>query len=367
MIIERISILNFKNIAETELTFSPKINCLFGNNGMGKTNLLDALYYLSFTKNHNNLNDSQLIKHGEDFAVLQGFYRDKDQEEAVYCGMKRKHRKVFKRNKKEYDKLSEHIGLLPLVMVSPDDVDLIQGGSDERRRFVDMIISQYDREYLFNLIQYNKALQQRNALLKAGNPYTDDALFDVLEEQMLATGEFIHAARLHFIALFRPIFMEYYRLISIDGQESVDLRYESQLAHTPLQQLFAERRERDKLLGYTTVGIHKDDFEFLLDDYLIRKIGSQGQNKTYLIALKLAQFNFLLTKGSAVPILLLDDIFDKLDARRVEQIIQLVSGNEFGQIFITDTNRKYLNDILASIKHDYKLFEVKNGIIGEML
>jgi DNA replication and repair protein RecF len=362
MIIDRISILNFKNIEEAELSFSAKMNCLFGNNGMGKTNLLDALYYLSFTKNHTNLLDSQLIKHEQEFCVLQGFYNDGDVREEIYCGIKRKVRKVFKRNKKEYSRLSEHIGLIPMVMISPADTDLIQGGSDERRKFVDMVISQYDREYLLTLIHYNKVLQQRNSLLKEETPLLDDSLFEILEEQMTLDGEIIYRKRKEFIDGFLPVFREYHRQIC-NGGETVELQYESQLNDSPLNQLFANKREKDKILGYTSVGIHKDDFLFLIDDYLIRKIGSQGQNKTYLIALKLAQFNFLVQKGSSPPILLMDDIFDKLDANRVEQIIALVAQPEFGQIFITDTNRKYLDEILSGMNHDYKLFQVEAGKI----
>ncbi|GHU82702.1 DNA replication and repair protein RecF [Bacteroidia bacterium] len=365
MIIDRISILNFKNIEEAELSFSPKMNCLFGNNGMGKTNLLDALFYLSFTKNHTNLLDSQLVKHDEEFCVLQGFYHDGDTSEEIYCGIKRKQRKVFKRNKKEYDRLSEHIGLIPMVMISPADTDLIQGGSDERRKFVDMVISQYDRQYLQTLIHYTKALQQRNSLLKEKNAPSDDSLFEILEEQMCFDGEIIHRKRQDFIAGFLPVFREYHRQIS-NGGESVDLQYDSQLNDCALNQLLADKRERDKFLGYTSVGIHKDDFLFLIDDYLMRKIGSQGQNKTCLISLKLAQFNFLVQKGSSTPILLMDDIFDKLDAKRVEKIIALVAQPEFGQIFITDTNRKYLDEILSEMNHDYKLFQVKTGQISEL-
>ena len=363
MIIERISIINFKNIEEAELSFSPKMNYLFGNNGMGKTNLLDALYYLSFTKNHTNLLDFQLIRHGDEFCVLQGYYSNNDTKEEVYCGIKHKQRKIFKRNKKEYERLSEHIGLIPIVMISPADTELIQGGSAERRKFVDMIISQYDKMYLRLLIHYNKVLQQRNSLLKERGT-VDDSLFDVLDEQLISDGEFIHQKRKEFISDFRPIFQKYHQAIS-DGCESVDLQYDSQLDTCSLPLALKEKLNIDKILGYTGTGIHKDDFPFLLGDHLIRKIGSQGQNKTYLIALKLAQFQFLLQKNTSVPILLLDDIFDKLDANRVERIIQLVTKDEFGQIFVTDTNRKYLDEILFGLKHDYKLFQVENGKITE--
>jgi len=260
--------------------------------------------------------------------------------------------------------MSEHIGLLPLVMVSPADSELIQGGSDERRKFADMVISQYDKEYLHTLIHYNKALQQRNSLLRDNDKPVDNSLLDILDGQLIEDGKTIYRKRADFSDSFLPIFKEYYRKISNES-ESVDFRYESQFAKTDdLQLLFASHRERDKILGFTTAGIHKDDFLFTLDGFLLRKIGSQGQNKTCLIALKLAQFEYLTKKGSSTPILLLDDIFDKLDAERVEQIVKLVARPEFGQIFITDTNRKYLDEILSGMSHDYKLFHVENGIIS---
>ena len=361
MIIERISILNFKNIEEAHLSFSPKMNYFFGNNGMGKTNLLDALFYLSFTKNHTNLLDFQLIRHNEEFCILQGYFCDNDSKEEIYCGIKHKQRKVFKRNKKEYERLSNHIGLIPVVMISPADTELIQGGSVERRKFVDMIISQYDKEYLRYLIHYNKVLQQRNSLLRDRASCSDNSLFDILDEQLMPDNEFIHEKRKAFIAEFLPIFQKYYQII-VAGSETIDLRYDSQLNNlSSLLQTLVDKRESDKILGFTSTGIHKDDFSFLLGEHLIRKTGSQGQNKTYLIALKLAQFQFLLQKNTSVPILLLDDIFDKLDANRVERIIQLVTKDEFGQIFVTDTNRKYLDEILTGLKHEYKLFLVKEG------
>ncbi|MDR0768742.1 MAG: DNA replication and repair protein RecF, partial [Dysgonamonadaceae bacterium] len=358
MIINRISIFNFKNIEETELSFSPKMNCLFGNNGMGKTNLLDALFYLSFTKSHTNLLDHQIIRHEQEFCVLQACYADGNTVEEIYCGLKRKSRKIFKRNKKEYERMSEHIGLIPVVMVSPADTDLISGGSSERRKFVDMAISQYDRDYLRVLIHYNKVLQQRNSLLRDGA--ADDYLFEALDRQLAADGIVIHEKRCRFVEEFLPVFRKYYRQICSDG-EPIDMQYESQFYGDGAENMIASSRQKDKALGFTSVGIHKDDFLLLLDKYLIRKVGSQGQNKTCLIALKLAQFNFLAQKGHSTPILLLDDIFDKLDAQRVEQIIALVARPEFGQIFITDTNRKYLDEILAGMNHDYKLFLVENG------
>lgn len=365
MIIERLSILNYKSIEEAELSFSPKMNYLFGNNGMGKTNLLDALYYLSFCKSHSNLPDNQLIRYGEEFCVLQGFYQEDGMPEEVYCGIKRRQRKVFKRNKKEYERLSDHIGLIPLVMISPEDTNLISGGSEGRRKFIDLLISQYDKEYLHELIRYNRALGQRNSLLKEDTAFSEDSLFDILDEQLSLSGEVIHRKRRKFLEEYLPFFREYHQYICNDG-ESVDLIYDSQLNEFPLDQLLLDRREKDKIVGYTSGGVHKDDFQFLLDSHLIRKTGSQGQNKTYLIALKLAQFSFLVKQGLSTPLLLMDDIFDKLDASRVEQIVQLVSRSEFGQIFITDTNRKYLDDILKKTDQDYKLFQMESGKVENL-
>jgi DNA replication and repair protein RecF len=332
---------------------------------MGKTNLLDALYYLSFTKNYTNLTDSQLIKHDADFAVIQGYYRDGGETAEVYCGIRKKHKKIFRWNKKDYDRLSEHIGRVPAVMISPADSGLIQGGSEERRKFADMLVSQYDREYLQALIHYNKALQQRNALLRSPVPTeTNAGLFEIWEEQMAAAGKIIREKRKDFMEQYLPVFNRYYSRIGT-GQESIGMEYETLSEEESFASLLREKRERDKILGYTSVGMHKEDFHFLLDGHLIRKTGSQGQIKTFLIALKLAQYRLLVEKGSSTPILLLDDLFDKLDAERVERIIHLVTQPEFGQIFITDTNRKYLDEILAGIPYDYKLFQVNNGTVQE--
>lgn len=360
MILKKLAILHYKNIEQAEVLFSPKINCFFGNNGMGKTNLLDAVYYLSFTKSHVNTPDGQIIQSGQDMCVLQGLYDYDGREEEVFCAIRNGQRKQFKRNKKEYEKLSEHIGLLPLVMISPADVELIRGGSEERRRFLDLIISQQDKPYLHALIQYNKALQQRNVLLK--NHSKDASLFDVLEMQMDRYGRLVYECRKRLVEDFVPIFNDYYHQIC-SFSEKVGLNYISQLEQEELKDILERNRERDSILGYTSSGIHKDELEMLLNDALIRRVGSQGQNKTYLIALKLAQFAFLKAKGQTIPILLLDDLFDKLDANRVEQIIQLVNSEQFGQIFITDTNRKYLDEILTQTGNAYSLFRVDHGIV----
>ena len=365
MILKRISILNYKNLEQVELDFSPKMNCFIGQNGMGKTNLLDAVYYLSFCKSVSNPIDSQNIKHNQDFFVVQGSYlTDEGDPEEVYCGLKRRQKKQFKRNKKEYSKLSDQIGLIPLVMVSPADSELILGGSEERRRFMDVVISQYDREYLTALIRYNKAMAQRNTLFKA-EVEPDDELMNVWEEMMASAGEVVFRKRNDFINEFIPTFQSFYSYISQD-QELVNLSYESHAMQGDLLQLIRESRQRDRIMGYSLKGIHKDDLVMQLAEYPIKREGSQGQNKTYLVALKLAQFDFLRRTGSnTTPLLLLDDIFDKLDASRVEQIVKLVSGDKFGQIFITDTNRDHLDKILRKIEGDYKVFGVEQGAIYE--
>lgn len=364
MILKRISILNYKNIAQADLCFSPNVNCFLGNNGMGKTNLLDAIYYLSFCKSFSNVVDSQNIRHGEDFFIIQGFYDLDGKEEEFYCGMKRRQKKQFKRNKKEYERLSDHIGFIPLVMVSPTDADLISGGSEERRRFVDLVISQSDKEYLDALIRYNKALVQRNALLK-GEAEPDGTVLDIWEEQMESYGRLIFERRVAFVERFIPVFQEFYRFISSD-HEQVGIRYESDASDGDLRLLLQQSRMRDRILGHSTKGIHRDDLLLSLGEYPMKRIASQGQSKTFLIALKLAQFDFLKQTGHTDPILLLDDIFDKLDALRVEKIIQLVSGTRFGQIFITDTNRKYLDEIIVQNGNDFRLFQVCNGEIHPM-
>ena len=365
MWLKRISILNYKNLEQVDLAFSRKMNCIIGRNGTGKTNLMDAVYYLSFCKSATNPIDSQNICHDQDFFVVQGFYETDDGDpEEVYCGLKRRQKKQFKRNKKEYTRLSDHIGLIPLVMVSPADSLLIAGGSEERRRFMDVVISQFDREYLDALIRYNKALLQRNTLLKA-EVEPEEELMAVWEEAMAASGEVVYRKRREFIDEFIPVFQSYYSYIS-QGREQVSLAYESHAAEGNLLELLAASRQRDRIMGYSLKGVHKDDLIMQLGDFPIKREGSQGQNKTYLIALKLAQFEFLKRTGShTTPIVLLDDIFDKLDASRVEQIVKLVAGDSFGQIFITDTNRDHLDKILKKIEGDYKLFEVDNGMVNE--
>ncbi len=363
MILKNISIINYKNIRGANLELSPKINCLIGHNGMGKTNLLDAVYYLSFCRSANNPVDSQIITHGEDFFMLEGNYlTDNGDPENVYCGMKRGSKKHFKRNKKEYKRLSQHIGLIPLVYVSPYDVSLVDGGSEDRRKLMDVVISQYDISYIEALTNYNKALLQRNALLKMETE-PDLALMELWEQQMAVNGERIFAKRQAFVDELVPLFQQIYQHISGD-REKVALRYVSHCQRGPLLDVIQRDRMKDRAVGYSLHGVHRDDLEFTLGDYQMKREGSQGQNKTYVVALKLAQFSFLKrTCSNTTPLLLLDDIFDKLDAQRVESIVQLVSGDSFGQIFITDTNRDHLDQILHRLQGDFRLFSVENGNI----
>lgn len=366
MILENISIINYKNIKGVNLDLSPKINCLIGHNGVGKTNFLDAIYYLSFCRSANNPIDSQIIMHDENFFMLEGNYRTEQGDiENIYCGMKRGTKKHFKRNMKEYKRLSQHIGLVPLIYVSPSDSSLIEGGSEERRRLMDVVISQYDHSYIELLSNYNKALQQRNALLKMEEE-PDSSLLDIWEQEMARNGELLFQKRLAFVDELVPVFQQIYQQIS--GQrEIVSLRYISHCQRGPLLDVIQRDRFKDRAVGYSLHGVHRDDLEMLIGDFQMKREGSQGQNKTFVLALKLAQFDFLRrTSSTTTPLLLLDDIFDKLDAQRVESIVQLVSGDNFGQIFITDTNRDHLDKILSKSDGEYKIFTVEGGDIELM-
>ena len=360
MILKRLSILNYKNIGQADLEFSPGVNCFIGQNGMGKTNLLDAIYYLSFCKSATNPIDSQVMRHEADFFMVQGLYdMGHGEEEEIYCGMKRRQKKTFKRNKKAYQRFSEHVGFIPLVMVSPSDGELILGGSEERRRFMDVAISQHDKEYLAQLINYDKALLQRNALLKQEEE-PDAELLGLWEEMMAQSGEVIYQRRKAFIEGLTPIFQSFYAQISGES-ETVSLAYASHGDRGALLDTIRNGRAKDRIMGYSLHGVHKDDLVMQLGGYPIKREGSQGQSKSYLIALKLAQFDFLRRSGSKTPLLLLDDIFDRLDASRVEQIIRLVTGEGFGQIFITDVNRGHLDRLVAAATGDYKLYTVTDG------
>jgi DNA replication and repair protein RecF len=341
--------------------------------------VLDAIYYLSFCRSLHNPIDSQVMRHDADFFVLEGRYVEcgeqaagpdstvaRDGEEPslnIYCGMKRGTKKHFKHDKKEYKRLSEHIGRIPLVVVSPGDTMLIEGGSEERRRLMDIVISQYDNMYIEILTRYNKALLQRNTLLKQEEREPDPEVLAILEEQMAVEGEQVYQKRAAFVRELIPVFQRYYQEIS-QCKEQVGLTYISHCQRGLLLDVIRRDRHKDRAVGYSLHGVHRDDLEFTLDGHLMKREGSQGQNKTYAIALKLAQFDFLSRTGArTTPLLLLDDIFDKLDANRVEQIVKLVSGQRFGQIFITDTNRDHLDAILASMEGDNRIFIVEKGKI----
>ncbi|MBI9052624.1 MAG: DNA replication/repair protein RecF [Bacteroidales bacterium] len=357
MNLQDLSLINFKNYSEVELNFSSKINCFIGQNGVGKTNLLDAIYYLSMCKSYLNPIDSQNIRYEEDFFVIQGKYDYKEANENIYCGIKRNKKKQFKRNKKEYQKLADHIGLLPIVMISPMDNNLILDGSDERRKFMDGVISQYDKAYLDSLIKYNRALAQRNKLLKdfyQTRSFDEDTI-EVWNEQLVMLGEKIHSVRVKFVEELIPIFQDYYTRIS-GNNEQVQLVYDSQLFEGEYRDLLKDTIGKDRMVQHTTVGVHKDDLILTLEKYPIKKAGSQGQQKTYLVSLKLAQFDFIKKVSGIKPILLLDDIFDKFDKYRVRQIIELVAENHFGQIFITDTSQDRLEEILKDVDIPFQLF-----------
>ncbi len=365
MQLNKLSIINYKNIEAATLNLSAKLNCFIGHNGEGKTNLLDAVYYLSFCRSAFNPKDSEVMRHDADYFVLEGDYTtDGGDKEQVYCGMKRGTKKHFKRNKKEYKRLSMHIGQVPLIFVSPADATLIDGGSEERRRLMDVVISQYDTPYIEDLNRYNKALQQRNKLLKQEEE-PDSTLMELLEMQMAEYGEAIYKKRAAFVEELTPVFQRIYQTIC-ENREQVSLEYVSHCQRGSLLDVIRRDRAKDRIMGYSLHGIHKDDLVMKLGDYPIRREGSQGQNKTYVLALKLAQFDFLRrTSGNNTPLLLLDDIFDKLDSSRVEQIVRLVSGDDFGQIFITDTNRDHLDKILQGSSFSYKIFSVEGGEIKE--
>lgn len=357
MFLRHLSLVNYKNFDSKTLDFDPVINCLVGDNGVGKTNVLDAIYHLCFGKSYFNPVSTQNIKHGTEFFVVEGEFEKHNRTEKILCSFKKGTKKVIKRNDKPYEKFSEHIGFLPLVIISPSDRDLILEGSETRRKFMDGVISQSDKVYLQNLIKYNKVVSQRNSLLKyfAANRTFDRDTLSIYNEQMNTLGTAIHQKRVEFIDSFLPIFKEQYQNIS-EKDEQIDLSYESQLSDDTLLNLLEKNIEKDRALQYTSVGVHKDDLSFTIAGHPIKKFGSQGQQKSFLIALKLAQFHFIKQLADTTPILLLDDIFDKLDENRVSHIVGLVKNDNFGQIFISDTHADRTEDVVKNIHQSYKIF-----------
>jgi len=359
MFLKNISVLNYKNFSEANFDFDAKINCFVGKNGIGKTNILDAIYHLANGKSYFNPLAVQNIKHGEEFFVVDGEFKKNNRTEQILCSLKKGQKKILKRNSKLYDKLSDHIGFIPLVIISPADRDLIVEGSETRRKFMDSVISQLDNSYLQELIQYQKIISQRNALLKyfaLNHVYENDTL-SIYNEQLNNLGQLIFDKRQRFLVDFIPIFNKYHQEIT-NSSETVQLIYQSDLFEKDIITLLEENLSKDRVLQYTSVGVHKDDLSFEIDNYPIKKFGSQGQQKSFLIALKLAQFDFVKKQSGEKPILLFDDIFDKLDEFRVSKIIEMVNNEEFGQLFISDTHPERTEDIVKTTHQSYKIFNL---------
>ena len=362
MHLTHLHLLNFKNYADTEITFSPRLNGLVGDNGSGKTNILDAIHYLSMCKSYLNTLDRQNIKFGELFFAIQGNWKDDENESLVTCAVKLGAKKVVKRNKKEYERLSEHIGQFPLVMISPSDAELINGSSEVRRKFLDGIISQYDKVYLDKLISYIHVLKQRNALLKQfyENRTFDSETLEIWDDQLINYGRSILEIRLQFLKHFIPLFNRHYQFIS-DSKEEVALQYENSLGEKDFKTAIITSLARDRAVHYTTVGPHKDDLDFTLNGFSLKKFASQGQQKSYLLALKLAQFEFIKEQKNTKPLLLLDDVYDKLDEERFTKLLEMVSGDDFGQVFITDTHPERIEQLLNKKQIENKIFIVGEG------
>lgn len=365
MHIRKLSLLNFKNISQADLEFGQGINCFTGLNGTGKTNVIDALWYLSMCKSSLGMTDGQCAQHGADFFLLNGEYEaDGGRRDSVTCSFRRKDGKTVKRNGKEYDKLSDHIGIVPAVIVSPSDIFLVSDAADERRKWLNAFISQNDRSYLNSLIRYNHALTERNKLLKQPGSGASEELLDILDMQLVSHGEPIHRLRVDIIDKLRPVTADFYRMISGDREE-VELTYRSELNETGFPELLASSRSRDVGSQFTNCGIHRDDMIMKIGGYPLKKYGSQGQQKSFLIALKLAQHAIIAEATGERPLLLLDDLFDKLDAGRLEALINLVGDGRFGQIIISDCNHARMVSILEGCGVDYKLFGVDNGEITQ--
>ena len=358
MFLSHLSLVNFKNIFQVDLELSNRVNCFLGDNGQGKTNLLDAVYHLSYTKSFFNSVDSQNVKFDESFYVIQGVVKNNEDFLNLYCGLKKGDKKIFKKNKKVYKKLADHIGLFPVVMITPYDINLILDGSETRRRFFDALIAQFDKNYLLELLHYNKLLKQRNAFLKSKNSAVD--LLEIYDDQMADKAHSIFSSRKRFISEFLPLFSQFYKDIS-SNKEKVSLKYHSSLTEASMKEIFFNNRVKDQMIGYTSSGIHRDDFLFSINENPIKKFGSQGQQKTFLIALKLAKFEYIKMKKNITPVLLLDDIFDKLDDHRVGYILNLIEKNNLGQTFITDTGKDKIPNILKNLKIENNLFWIENG------
>jgi DNA replication and repair protein RecF len=359
MFIKNLKLFNFKNHSEKSFDFSPEINCFVGNNGAGKTNILDALHYLSMAKSFLGNLDAQNILHESDFFAIEAEIQGEEKNDIIKVQLPKEGKKIIKKNDKTYERIADHIGFLPSVMISPYDANLISDGSESRRKFLDAMISQTDSDYLFSLIQYQKTLQQRNALLKyfAKNRTFDLDSLEIYNEPLNKFGTQIFEKRQRFVASILPTIQHFYEIIS-KGNEKVTVIYESNLNEQNFEEILSENLEKDRVLTYTSRGIHKDDLRFEMNGNLIKKFGSQGQQKSFLIALKLAQIKRIKDITNKNPILLLDDIFDKLDDNRVSQLIELVNQQNFGQIFITDTHRERTESVVKRINEESKIFQI---------
>lgn len=366
MFLAQLKLSQFKNYEHLSMSLSPRLNCLTGLNGMGKTNVLDAIHFLCLCKNHTGLNDRQLVRHDEQFFRIEGHFRLEDQAQKIVAKYQAGQRKEIERNGVPFERLTDYIGQFPVVMIAPDDVSLVQEGSEDRRRFLDSTLSQISPDYLQNLLIYNALLKQRNALLKRFAEYRnyDPVLLESIDHQMFRPAQTLFEQRSAFVTTFRPLFQEIYAAIS-NSREAVNVAYDSNLKEGPLEQLLPAALEKDRILQRSTVGPHRDDLDLYMDGKLVKKFASQGQLKSYLLAMRLAQYEVLRQAKGAAPILLLDDIFDKLDARRVRHLVGLLLGRDFGQIFITDTQRNRIEEIISSFSEDYKLFEVEDGQVTE--
>ncbi len=363
-VLEKIVISDFRNIELQELEFSPNINCISGNNGEGKTNLLDAIYYLSMTKSAFSTSDKFSFRHGTDEFSLSGTYRMANGLTSRFAlKMNSKGEKKVRRDDKPYGRVSEHIGILPIVMVSPSDISMVSESGDERRRFVNAVLSQMDAEYMSALQQYNRLLLQRNKMLKEVSP--DRSLLEIIDMRMSALAQPIYEKRRAFVEALKPVVAEYYKALS-GGAEVVDIEYESDLFKGPLEDMMSASFEKDRILKYTTCGIQRDDFAFRMNGWPIRRHGSQGQQKSFLVSLKFAQYEIMKKNYGFAPILLLDDVFDKLDMGRISNLLQMVSGNDFGQIFITDSNKVRMSGIVDAITEDRAYFETKEGTFARI-
>ena len=363
-VLEKIVISDFRNIGFQELPFSPNINCISGNNGEGKTNLLDAVYYLSMTKSAFVSSDRYNFRHGtEEFCIGGTFMMQNGLESRFSINVRSSGEKKVRRDDKPYQRISEHIGVLPVVMVSPADTSLVSESGEERRRFVNAVLSQMDREYLCSLQQYNRLVSQRNAMLKSGSP--DPALLEVIDMRIGKAAEPVHAARRKFTEDISPVVSQYYKVLS-SGKESVGISYRSDLDGEDIVSLFRRHAGRDMAMKYTTSGIHRDDFVFTMDGHPIRRCGSQGQQKSFLVSLKFAQYEIMKNSYGFAPVLLLDDVFDKLDMGRIANLLSMVAGNAFGQIFITDSNKVRMSGIVDSITRDRAYFEAAGGTFSRI-